>query len=85
MPKFSPYRAGLSALVLLASLTGGMSVSAALRLSPKVPVPQPRISLPQQQQSVWGINQNLQHDRDRWQWQHQKAPQPTGTTKYLEQ
>jgi hypothetical protein len=80
MAKTFAYCAGLSALVLLATLTDGMSSPVVRLPTPKVTVLHPRVSVPQQQ-SIWGINQNIQYDRDRWQWQQQKAPKNTGTTK----
>jgi hypothetical protein len=84
MTKPSAYWVALSALALLASLTGATNAGAApLRGAPPVPHVEvrPPTLTPLQQQSLWGINQNLQHDRDRWQRQQQKN---TGTTKYLE-
>lgn len=90
MTKSSAYWMRLGVLAFLASLIGGMSVGAALG-APKVAAPSPprvTVRLPTllspQQQSLWGINQNLQRDRDRWQRQQQKTPKNTGMAKYLE-
>ena len=82
MSKALAYCGGLSALVLLATLSGGTNAQAGRLLTPKVTVPVPRVSVPRQ--SLWGINQNIQYDRDRWQQHQQKAPKNTGTAKYLE-
>lgn len=88
MTKSSAYWMGLSALALLALVTRDMSARAAIRApnvilppAPKVTVRPPALSS-SQQQSLWGINQNLQRDRDRW--QRQKTPENTGPTRYLE-
>jgi hypothetical protein len=80
MTKLSAFCAVMCALALLASSTSGASAQAGPPAPPKVVIRPPTISQPQQQ-SLCGVNTNLEHNRDRWQGasgEHAKTPKVSG-------